>query len=204
MVKVFDSSAARVRLLGDRIRKGALVIFPTDTVYGLGCDPFNENAIVRILEVKRRESKPMPLLSSSIETVRRVAILTPAARKLADLFWPGALTLVLEPKIIFNRNLMNRRGEVGFRIPRSPFARKLASEVGGIIVGTSANISGRPAASTLKEALRQLGSKVDLAVNGGKLPGTPSTVVSFVCDDVKVVREGAIATSDIMKAVEGL
>ncbi|MBO3802498.1 MAG: threonylcarbamoyl-AMP synthase [Candidatus Brockarchaeota archaeon] len=199
MAKVFDCSTANARYLGAKIKSGAVIIFPTDTVYGLGCDPFNENAIVRILEAKRRGPAPMPLLSPSLEAVGGAANLTAEAKKLADRFWPGALTMVLEPKMRFNAHLSNRRGQVGFRVPGNEFARKLASESGGILVGTSANVSGRPAATTLREALRQLGSKVDFAVNGGKLPGVPSTVVSFSRGRVKVLREGAIPAGSILE-----
>jgi L-threonylcarbamoyladenylate synthase len=144
----------------------------------------------------------MPLLSSSLNDVSKIAILPEKARRLANLFWPGALTLVLKSKIKFNMHLMNNKGEVGFRVPNNLFARNLASELGGIIVGTSANLSGQPAASTLMEALKQIGSKVDFAIDGGKLPGTPSTVVRFERNNVKFIREGAISIQKIIKAIE--
>lgn len=183
------------------LKQGGIVIYPTDTVYGIGCDPLNENALTRLLALKGRENKPLPLLASKIEVVKRIAEITPKAEKLIRSFWPGPLTLVLPLRIDLPRQVTFGKPKVGVRIPDSNVARILAEGIGGLIVGTSANRSGERAPRDFKDAYLWASGKVDVAIDGGPCPlGQPSTVIE-VNDEVKVIREGAIGINDIINAL---
>jgi len=185
----------------EALRQGGIVIYPTDTVYGIGCDPLNENALSRLLALKGREGKPLPLLASKVEVVKRVAEVTPKAEKLIRSFWPGPLTLVLPVKINFPHQITFGRPKIGVRIPESNVARILAESIGGLIVGTSANKSGEKAPREFKSAYLWAKDKIDVAIDGGLCPiGQPSTVVE-INYEIKVIREGAIEINDIMKAL---
>ena len=130
------------------MREGGLVVYPTDTVYGLGTNPFSAEAVERVHNAKRRRGKPLPLLLSDPGQADRVAVVTKKARRLIEEFWPGQLTIVLEARPVVPEPVTLGTGKVGVRVPESPIARMLAEGLGGAIVGTSANISGAPSPRT--------------------------------------------------------
>ena len=184
------------------VRAGGLIIYPTDTVYGLGCDPLNARAVGRVFEVKGRGARPLPVLASSVEEAMRVAELSEIALELAQAFWPGPLTLVVPRKPILPSVLTCDLPSVGVRVPGHEFAIELIRACGGLLVGTSANKSGHPPPRTVEEALRELGGSVELAIDGGPTPlGISSTVLDLTGPEPRLVREGPIKMEDILEAL---
>ncbi len=176
------------------ILKGKLVVFPTDTVYGLATDPFNRHAVITLLKVKQRTpEKGLPILVASIELARQIVEFTPLATTLATHFWPGALTLVLVLKKSMANEVTGNRRTLGIRIPNHQVARQLAEAP---IVGTSANISGEKDTITAEDAIKQLGDSIDLVLDGGPTTeGLPSTIIDLCGPTPHVIREGAIKLS---------
>ncbi len=179
------------------VRRGGLVIYPTDTVYGLGCDPFNGSAVHRLLAVKGREAKPLPILIGGLEDAVDLAELPVVARRVAERYWPGALTLVLRSKV---KLLGVGLDTVGLRVPKHRVALELIHLCGGRLIGTSANISGRPPPLTAEEAADQLGDKVDLILDGGRAPlGLSSTVLDLSGDQPRILRAGPIDAEEFLR-----
>src|SRR5712691_11287473 len=171
--------------------RGELVAFPTDTVYGLAAGHYH----VRKLYVAkdRPKEKRISVLLSDATNLEASALVSPAARALAEKFWPGPLTLVL---------VAPRRGTIAFRVPDHPVARRLIAASGGGLPVTSANRSGRPEARTAEEVLEQLEGRIALVLDGGRTTGgVPSTIVDCTTADVRVLREGAISDDEIRRAL---
>jgi len=183
------SSIARA---AKRVRSGGLIVFPTDTVYGLGCDPFNADAVKRLFRTKGRTSKPVPVLCSSLEKARELVELRGKSLELAEAHWPGALTIVAPLRRAVPELLSTGLPSLGVRVPDLRPCLRLIEECGGWLTGTSANLSGRPSARTASEAARQLGDSVDLILDGGRLEGKESTVVRVVGDRVAILRTGPV------------
>ena len=186
------------------IKSGGVVVIPTDTVYGIAADPFNEDALERVFRVKERSlDSPVPLLLGESHHYALLARGAEALVRLALRFWPGPLTVVLEPLPDAPR-LFRRWGQVGVRLPACPICREIARRVGGIITGTSANISGRESPRTAQQAMFQLGNRVDLYIDAGPTPlGRSSTVVDVRGGEPRLVREGPIPFEDILEALKG-
>jgi L-threonylcarbamoyladenylate synthase len=174
------------------VRHGGMVVYPTDTVYGLGCDPFNEAAVKRLFEAKGRESKPIPVLCSSIDKAKELVKLSPTGMDLAEKHWPGALTIVAPIARSVPPQLTRGGGNLGVRVPAHPGAIELIVACGGRLTGTSANLSGRPSARTAAEAIDQLGNSVDIVLDGGRLQGAESTVVQVIGTEVTLLRTGPV------------
>jgi L-threonylcarbamoyladenylate synthase len=180
------------------LQEGGLVAFPTDTVYGIGAEAFNQAAIESIYIVKGRSlEKAIPVLIADTDDLEKVVkIVTPLARRLASRFWPGPLTLVL-PKQGELPPAISATSTIGIRLPDQDFARALFRLAGPLAV-TSANLSGRENPCTAEEVLRQLNGRIPLILNGGKTPGgIPSTVVDATGDDPILLREGPISMKKI-------
>jgi len=180
------ASAARV------VGRGGLIVYPTDTVYGLGCDPLNEGAVRRLFEAKGRTSKPITVLCASEGKAAELVNLSPTALALAREHWPGALTIVAPLRRPVPEKLSQGTSLLGVRVPASDGCLKLISACGGWLAGTSANLSGRPSARTAEEAFKQLGAVVDLVLEGGTLKGKESTVVQVVGSAVTILRTGPV------------
>ncbi len=183
----------------DVLRRGGLVAYPTDTLYGLGADALNEAAVERVFEAKGRpEGMALPVVIGDIEQLAGVADPVPAlAWRLAERFWPGALTLVVprSPRI---PALVGSRGwKVGVRLPDHPVPRELARRIGGPITGTSANRTGGPDPRAAADVRAQLGDRVDLVLEEGGSPprGHASTVLDITGPVPRVLRLGAISAS---------
>lgn len=189
------------------VRAGGLIAFPTDTYYGLGADPMNEEALARIFAVKRRASeKPVLILISDPREVSRFAIDPPeSARRLIEAFWPGPLTLILKAVPAFPPALHAGTGRIGIRCPGLRLARDLARAAGGAITATSANVSGRGPIDTAEQVAVQLGDRIDLLLDAGRLAGgKESTVVSAEPGVVRIEREGPIGEKEIRAALAGI
>ena len=187
-------AAAAARVIG----RGGVVVYPTDTVYGLGCDPYDAEAVRRVFRIKGRDwAKPFPVLARSSEAASRVADLGPAAERLASVFWPGRLTMVLRLRDASLREPMGLGRTVAVRVPGGACVQAILAEC-DLIVGTSANASGSPPTRDPSDLL-ELGC--DLLVDGGLSPGTESTIVDVSAGTVRYLREGAVAREDVESAL---
>ncbi len=174
------------------IRNGGIVSFPTETVYGLGADAGNPRAVARIFEVKARPRiDPIIIHIADFETARIYGIFPEIAELLMKTFWPGPLTLVVHKRAGLPANL-SLATTIGVRIPDHPFALSLLRSAGPLAT-TSANLSGKPEATTAREVFIQLAGRVELILDGGPTPGgAPSTVVDCTGEAPKILREGPI------------
>ncbi|MCP8310191.1 MAG: threonylcarbamoyl-AMP synthase [Candidatus Methylarchaceae archaeon HK01M] len=186
------------------VKKGKLIVYPTDTVYGLGCDPYDSKAIERIFELKSREFKPLPLLCFNMNRAEELVVLDRKGLKLASKFWPGPLTIVAKKKdTALPQILTCGSDKLGVRIPDHSCARRLIELCGGSLVGTSANRSGSRSPRTPGEVLKELKGEFDVIVDGGPTPlGKESTVVDLTGTSPVVIREGAINSSEILEHAE--
>ncbi len=181
------------------VGKGGLVVYPTDTVYGLGTDPFNEKAVNRLFAAKGRSAKPVPVLCSSLQKATDLVELSVRGAELAREYWPGAFTIVAPLKKRLPSILTQGTGNLGVRVPAHRGCLSLISACGGWLTGTSANLSGQPSSRTAQEARIQLGDSVDLILDGGSLVGKESTVALVVGDEVTILRGGPIGVREEMK-----
>ena len=180
------------------LKRGGLVAFPTDTVYGVGALAFDAKAVESIYTAKDRPvEKAIPILIGGPEDLEKVtAELTPMAAKLTARFWPGPLTLVV-PKHPNLPEVISATPTVGVRVPDHPVARMLLRAAGPMAV-TSANISGEVSPRTAEEVSRQLNGRIPLILDGGETPGgVPSTVVNCLGTEPAILREGPITMKDI-------
>jgi L-threonylcarbamoyladenylate synthase len=174
------------------VRNGGLLVYPTDTVYGLGCDPFDEAAVTRLFEAKWRNTKPVPVLCDSLRSAEGLGSLSGAGLRLARRFWPGALTIVVPVKRKLPFLVDQGSGEVGLRVPALDACVRLIGLCGGLLTGTSANTSGCPPSRTATEAFEALGGRVDMVLDGGSLEGRESTVVRVRRESIEVLRKGPV------------
>jgi tRNA threonylcarbamoyl adenosine modification protein (Sua5/YciO/YrdC/YwlC family) len=194
-----ESRAAGLAAAAGAVRTGQLVVLPTDTLYGLGCDAFSSAAVQGLLDAKGRgRDMPVPVLVGSWSTVDGLVLgVSPEARRLIEAFWPGGLSIVLRHAPSLAWDLGDTRGTVMLRMPLHPVALELLREVGPMAV-SSANRSGQPPATTAAQARDQLGERVPVLLDGGPAgAAVPSTVVDLTADDPVVLREGAVSVAQI-------
>ncbi|GIG60917.1 threonylcarbamoyl-AMP synthase [Longispora fulva] len=188
------------------VRRGELVVMPTDTVYGLAADPFDKVSVDRLLTAKGRgRERPSGVLIGTWDQLDLVtAPLAPVARALAERFWPGALSLVVPQAEDLGWDLGETGGTVMVRMPADPVARELLTMAGPLAV-SSANLHGEPPATTAEEAARQLGTRAAVYVDSGPAAlGTPSTIVRCVGAGWEVLRLGAVSVEEIEAVVRDL
>jgi len=181
------------------VLSGGLIVYPTETVYGLGADPFHSSALERIFTIKARDrDKSLILLLPNGDYLSNLVSSVPEeARVLMDAFWPGPLTLVLPGKQALPDALLGPDATIAVRISDSPVCQELLSHLGSAITSTSANRSTCPPAVSVREAVRNLGTEVDMILDGGPAVDTrPSTLVK-VTDRPKILREGRISSDAI-------
>lgn len=186
------------------LNAGGLVVFPTDTVYGVGAPVDAEESIERLYTAKgREETKAIPVLLGDVAQLDRVATgLTESARRLAGRYWPGPLTLIVSRRPDLPKAL-SPYPTVGVRIPDHALARRLLRSAGPLAT-TSANRSGQPSPVTAQEALAQLDGRVELIIDGGRTPGgVPSTVVDCSGPELKILRAGPLTAEQIRAAGAG-
>ncbi len=181
--------------------RGGLVVLPTDTVYGVGADAFAPPAVAALLAAKGRgRQMPPPVLVPDARTVDGLCTQVPSAvRDLMAAFWPGGLTIICRAQPSLAWDLGETRGTVAVRMPDHPAALALLRRTGPLAV-SSANLTGRPAALTADEAQEQLGSSVDVVLDGGPAPGGVASSIVDATDGLRLVRAGAIAL-DALRAV---
>jgi L-threonylcarbamoyladenylate synthase len=197
----------QIKLAVAILKKGGIVAFPTDTVYGLGANPLDKRAVGRVYDVKKRpRNLPLPLLLAEKSDLLKVAdVVTEIAWQLVERFLPGGLTLVLKRSPWVPDTVTAGGDTVAVRIPAHPVPIALIRGLGTPIVGTSANLSGRPSPVTAEEVRQQLGHAVDLVIDGGSSPcGTESTVLDVSGKVPVLIREGAIPKIELEKVCSSL
>lgn len=186
------------------LQRGGIIVYPTDTIYGLGADPFNPEAVARLQRAKQRfERKPILLIAHSIDAVRTVVKgLSRDALQLAEKFWPGPLTMVLPARENVPMEITQGSGTIGVRIPSNPFCLRLTEIYGGPITSTSANITGRPTPEEVDGIVRMLGESVELYLDAGRVASTtPSTIVDLSTVPPRVLRQGVIAVTQVQEFI---
>ncbi|UMP06365.1 L-threonylcarbamoyladenylate synthase [Amycolatopsis sp. EV170708-02-1] len=208
MSAVYDCSKRETRADGlaaaaSAVRSSRLVVLPTDTVYGIGADAFDGGAVQSLLRAKHRgPDMPVGVLVGSWSTVDGLVLGTPPqARALIEAFWPGDLSIILPHAPSLQWDLGQSRGTVMLRMPLHPVALELLRDVGPMAV-SSANVSGRPPATTAQEAVDQLGDSVAVYLDGGSSgEPVPSTMVDLTGDDPVVLREGAVSRAAVAEVL---
>ena len=202
-MKIVKADDEGLRLAAATMKNGGVVIYPTETVYGIGCIPSDPDAAMRICEIKGRAENPLPLICGDIEMARKVVQFNVTAEKLAEAFWPGPLMFILPSRVVYPMWVTHGKKTLGLRVPGDEVPRKLAELAGGVIVSTSANKSGELPATTAKEALSATGFKVDLVVDGGPSPGgKSSTIIDLSGKEMWILRSGPITGTQIMEALK--
>jgi L-threonylcarbamoyladenylate synthase len=188
----------------DVLRRGGVVAYATDTLYGLAADPRSADAVARLFAVKEREAgHAVPLIAADGEQAARAAVLDATATRLAGAFWPGPLSLILAARPGILPEVGAADGSVAIRVPASDDARALARGLGFCITATSANISGQPPTAIPGEVARTLGDRVDLLLDSGPAPGgEPSTIVDPRDGAPRLVRTGAVAWDRVLRSLQ--
>lgn len=182
------------------LRSGGVVVFPTDTLYGLAADPRLGDAVARVFAIKGRPAgQPLPLIAADARQAQERIVLSGLGRRLSDRFWPGPLTIVGDALPGLAEGVDGGTGTLAVRVPAHDVARRLAAALGCALTSTSANPSGGAAPRTAAEAAEALGERVDLVVEAGPAPGgLPSTIVDARVDPPRLIREGAIPFERIL------
>ncbi|MEO9365055.1 MULTISPECIES: L-threonylcarbamoyladenylate synthase [Candidatus Nitrosocaldus] len=182
------------------VREGGVIAYPTDTVYGLGCDPYNEDAVERVFRIKgREEGKAVPLLCASVKDAMRIAYMDERALVLARHFWPGALTILARLKDAKISSRIVKDGKVGVRVPNHEHALRLISLCNGVLVGTSANPSGMSPAVNAMQVMAMLNGLDAILDCGEANIGKASTV--YDVEKGMIIREGAIAREELERCL---
>ena len=195
---------SKLKVAGEIIRNGGLVLFPTETVYGLGANGLDENAVKKIYKAKGREQdNPLILHVSNFDMVSKIAKnISDIEYTLMKTFWPGPFTIILDRTEIVPDIVTAGLDTVGIRMPSGSIAKELISYAGIPIAAPSANVSGRPSGTNIKDIFEELSDKVDYIVDGGECEvGLESTVVRVVDGIPNILRPGKISPEDIKKAV---
>lgn len=188
----------------EAIYASELVVYPTETVYGLGADATSDEAVGKVFKAKSRPlEEPISVAVDSLSMSYQVGKIYLEEEKLIRKFLPGPLTIIVEARPLVSNLLLGGTEKIGIRIPDQPVTLKLIEIVGGPITSTSANITGHPAPIEVGEAVEQLGDFVEYAIDAGSSSiGESSTVVDMTGDDLRIIREGPISESEIRSVIE--
>jgi len=206
MKKLFENSNLNYEEISNMLANGALIIYPTDTVYGLGASIEVKNALDKIYKVKNRDKKsPLIALLSDKKYIEKIAIINEMNRKkiekLIENFWPGGLTIILDKKSIIPSNMVSNGSSVGVRIPNHKISIKIIESCGGVLATTSANISGEPSPRSYNELSEKIKSRIEIVVDDNKiLKGVESTIIDMRSTP-KILREGHITRIVIEKII---
>lgn len=198
---ILSTSISRaVEILGG----GGVIALPTDTLYGISANALDADAASKVFSVKGREERsPLPIFVSDPDDLFRYGRDIPVkAVRLAEAFWPGKLTIVIGKSDRIPDVVSGGLDTVGLRVPDHPAPREIVAQLGAPITATSANVSGRPALTAAEDVVAELGSRLDLVLDGGSLaPSLPSTVIDLTADPPRILREGALSAADIQNVV---
>jgi len=210
-IRISQNDRGQIQQVAGIVKAGGVIIYPTDTLYGIGCDPFNAASVRRVLHIKRRGERQLPILVSGEDKARALVEVDATSLSLMKAFWPGALMVVLRRRAEMLSGPTFGRGKLGVRMPNHGLALRIIEACGGVLTGTSANISGNPPARSVNELDSRLERKVDLVIDGGgSTLGIASTVVEIgppeedrparvIAPNVRILREGAIS-ADVIRA----
>lgn len=186
------------------LARGEVIVFPTETLYGLGADALNSRAIEKVFQLKGRDANnPIPVLVANLAMVEMLVAAIPAtAKALMDYFWPGPLTVVLPARNDTPKPLVNAKGGIGVRISSQPIATQLVARLQRPLTATSANPSGKEPARTIDEAKGYFSDTVGIFIDGGRLESkTGSTVVEVLNSEVTIIREGKISAAALAQVI---
>jgi L-threonylcarbamoyladenylate synthase len=180
------------------INDGGIAVFPTDTVYGIGCNPYNINAVAKIYKVKSREiTKPFPVLAYSKELAEKIAHFDKLTKKITDKFWPGPLTVILKVTDDKLKKSLNLNNKIAIRIPNHKCTLDLLEKC-NFIVGTSANVSGDTPFTNSDECFKNI-EDFDIFVDGGTITSKgESTIIEIENNEIKIIREGSLSKKEIL------
>ena len=194
MTEVIKTSPAELEKAGEVIKNGGLVVFPTETVYGLGADGLNPDAVKSIFVAKGRPSdNPLILHVSDMEMAEKIGEITDTARKIMEKFWPGPITVIVEKKDIVPDNVTAGLDTVAIRMPAHPVARALIEAAGVPVAAPSANLSGKPSPTAFRHAFDDMNGRVDVIIDGDSCDiGIESTVVDTTSEVPTILRPGGV------------
>ena len=188
----YTNSTPDIHDLVQIVNNGGIIAYPTDTVYGLGCNPYMPNSVEKIFKLKIRENKPLPLLCDSLESALKIASFDKISLKLAEKFWPGPLTILAPLKDYSLKSLTRGSEFIGLRVPNNNDSLLLISECGGYLVGTSANLSGYNSNHLASSVISQLPDIDAILINDIKDHSKESTIVKVENDEIIILRLGSI------------
>lgn len=204
---VFKEDNIDLEIIKNRLINDGVIIYPTDTVYGVGASIDSLKGLCKIYEIKERDFKsPLIALLSKVEYVEKIAVIDEEKKtiieKLANRFWPGALTIILNKKETVPDIIVSGGKTIGVRIPDLKLAQEIIESIGGILPTTSANISGEKTPRSFEELSEEFKKRVDIVVDGGKSPlGMESTILDLTKTFPKILREGAIKKEIIEEVI---
>jgi L-threonylcarbamoyladenylate synthase len=202
---VIDSTHPCLReisIIIETLKKGKVIIYPTDTVYGLGVNALDPEAVYKIFRLKKRPLKQaLPIAVSGLKMAQSLVTITEKAKKLMEAFWPGALTIILKKTLIIPEIVTGGKIGVGVRAPNHPIPLTLVKMLNFPIIATSANIHGESNPVNANEISSQLGKSVDLIIDGGTVRGTPSTIINMLREPPQIIRKGRITEEMIRKRI---
>ena len=195
---ILKATKNNITIASKIVKKGGIIIYPTETIYGLGCDPFNIDAVNYLLEVKGKRTKPFPILAANIEDGKKAAHISLDGKKLAAKFWPGPLTLIVPKKPTIPDIVTFDKDSVGLRVPDNKIALQLIHLSGGLLIGSSANRTGEKPPRSVQEISEELKDRVNIVIDGGiTVQGIPSTVVDLTSEKPLILREGPIKFKEL-------
>ncbi len=194
------------RPIGEAVRfllEGKLVAYPTDTLYGLGADPRCAGAVAHIFRAKRRSpTEGIPLIAADVPQVEAcVGRLSPLGRRLAAVFWPGPLTMVIAAGRGLSPRVLGERTSVAVRVPDHAVARELAAELGYALTATSANVSGKASATTADGAVQALGTELSMVLDGGPTGDVHSTIIDVRNATPVLLRAGVVPWDRVLQSL---
>ncbi len=180
------------------IHQGGIAVFPTDTVYGIGCNPYNKDSVRKICEIKSRDIlKPFPVLVYSKDIAERIVFFDEFAKKIVERFWPGPLTIILKLTDENLKESLNVTDKIAIRVPNHKCTLELLKKC-NFLVGTSANISGHSSFTNPDECFNNI-RKYDVFVDGGIITSkAESTIIEIENEEIKIIREGSLSYEEIL------
>jgi len=198
MVKIVSQSAIEedpqiLENIVSSVKKGGIIVFPTDTIYGIGCDPLNNEAIKKIFKIKTRlRSKGLPILCDTVESVKKIAQVPNIASQYIDRYWPGKLTIIFTATGLIPKEVTGSLDTIAVRIPGNDFTIKLISAIGGFLIGTSANKSNAEIPKNIREIQAQISEDIDYIIDAGSVNDVRSSTILDITTPVpKIIRKGA-------------
>lgn len=180
-----------INQVAERLRMGAVIVYPTDTVYGIGCDIFNQKAIKRIYQLKRQpKEKPFSFMCASLKDVSTYCHISNSAYRLMKQHLPGAYTFILPTMKLVPKIMTSHQKTVGIRVPDNAICRALIEALGNPILTTSATVDDEDYWAEAYQIEERLGSQVDLVIDGGMIVPAPSSIISLVAEEPEILRRG--------------